>query len=1106
MAKIDISKYKPSPNLIKNQPLFAYIEVSIGGVVITDFGDDLSDTVMSFSVTRQADSSKAGSAGDKFNLQLYDDTALEIENLIYGTILKTSGVDKKGKGDVSGNVSNSKSGKDNLPANPNSSTDTQNPEDVIQNAVNNAKAASGKEFVPPQSADEAADSWNGEKSMWGNNGYTPATYVVDAYAKAGVNIMNGGRISEENLPEVLVTSNEFKQLQYAGEEHLQPGDILVKGNQVAIYQTRGKMLAAKQTEGNNGTVGSTDMEDGWTAVFRYTPSNTKKPDTKKDDKKDDKNNKNNKKTEASLSMHNFFRNAISANPFGDPDTDNTNTDNDKQTNTQDTDTKAKPEGTTTDKDESKSNEEKDKDKNDSESQDSNKTKDKNSTKNKKKANSPTNINNIDITYGWTNNKGKILTKKTIHGNFVKYSLEFENASTILSIEGTGLGTAALASPGNTKTQEFKASEYGGVPSKIVKKILKDEKIKYTDESIVETKPILGEDDKPKSFTRKGETAESFINKNLTEEATSLKTGEIGFRFFLDDKQVAHFEPAHSAEGTHSEATTEVVGGGEESNPTTGRPMAILGDGEAASTVYIGDSRTVGMSAVGGASGSNPINEKAGDRAFVGKVGEGLDYLRGEGWNNAKQYIGEGSNVVIWFGVNDINNIDAYCSYLPTLKQNVEAMGGRLTVCAVGPVIDDKSQYVKNSDIDSFNEQLNSACDKNGITFIDVNSPLKEMVNDGSPDGLHYTEPLYQKVLDMTSGSGNNGNANSGGNSSRKKGGTPPKTVEVVGFYEFYSGQNNSQVINFSPEWSDMAAMGSKNLASSVEAVDAMRNEIVKTMVKAGGYIQSEVFTGDKNRIMGKSSSSIEKLSNMALSMWQKNYARQNKATLEIMGDPELEPSKYIYIDVFTKYGFRHHTSGIYYVKSIEDSISDGKFTSTLQLQKHGPDDTNKNKGRGGSNGNSTRGGRAQRAANPKVEDFVQWMENAANDDSHGYSQNNRYGPDYDCSSSISTALQEAGFGNKQCLADQGMVDELHDLGWEWIPASDLGGMDTDAGLIRGDILMALESHVEVYCGDGKRCGAHSDRGHPQEGDQDGTEFSVCDYWNHPWDGIIRYKG
>ena len=45
-----------------------------------------------------------------------------------------------------------------------------------------------------------------------------------------------------------------------------------------------------------------------------------------------------------------------------------------------------------------------------------------------------------------------------------------------------------------------------------------------------------------------------------------------------------------------------------------------------------------------------------------------------------------------------------------------------------------------------------------------------------------------------------------------------------------------------------------------------------------------------------------------------------------------------------------------------------------------------------------------------IEKAVKWAENTAADDSHGYSQYNRWGnPDYDCASFVISAFRSAGF-------------------------------------------------------------------------------------------------
>lgn len=68
---------------------------------------------------------------------------------------------------------------------------------------------------------------------------------------------------------------------------------------------------------------------------------------------------------------------------------------------------------------------------------------------------------------------------------------------------------------------------------------------------------------------------------------------------------------------------------------------------------------------------------------------------------------------------------------------------------------------------------------------------------------------------------------------------------------------------------------------------------------------------------------------------------------------------------------------------------------------------------------------------PNIQAAVQWAINTANDDTHGYDQANRYGPDYDCSSFVAAALIAGGFnvpatmwtGNEhQCLLNAGFRD------------------------------------------------------------------------------------
>ena len=142
------------------------------------------------------------------------------------------------------------------------------------------------------------------------------------------------------------------------------------------------------------------------------------------------------------------------------------------------------------------------------------------------------------------------------------------------------------------------------------------------------------------------------------------------------------------------------------------------------------------------------------------------------------------------------------------------------------------------------------------------------------------------------------------------------------------------------------------------------------------------------------------------------------------------------------------------------------------------------------------------AASATVENAISWAIATANDNSHGYSQSNRWGPDYDCSSFVISAFKNAGVNTGTATYTGNMRSQFTQHGFQWIPWSQIGSM---SNLQRGDILLNEVQHTEIYLGNGKNVGAHSNRGYPQTGDQTGTEISVSGYYNHPWNGVLRYK-
>ncbi len=136
--------------------------------------------------------------------------------------------------------------------------------------------------------------------------------------------------------------------------------------------------------------------------------------------------------------------------------------------------------------------------------------------------------------------------------------------------------------------------------------------------------------------------------------------------------------------------------------------------------------------------------------------------------------------------------------------------------------------------------------------------------------------------------------------------------------------------------------------------------------------------------------------------------------------------------------------------------------------------------------------------------FEEYVQNAiaiANDDSHGYSNTNRWGPDYDCSSFVITALKQAGFNTGDASYTLNMKNALTRYGFKWYPWETIGDV---SNLRRGDILLDEKNHTEFYIGRYQNVGAHYDCGDPETGDKSGGEISVTGYYSSTWDGILRY--
>lgn len=137
---------------------------------------------------------------------------------------------------------------------------------------------------------------------------------------------------------------------------------------------------------------------------------------------------------------------------------------------------------------------------------------------------------------------------------------------------------------------------------------------------------------------------------------------------------------------------------------------------------------------------------------------------------------------------------------------------------------------------------------------------------------------------------------------------------------------------------------------------------------------------------------------------------------------------------------------------------------------------------------------------------VEWMLAIAADNMHGYSQADRWGPDYDCSSFVITAWELAGVPVKTAGATYtgNMYDVFTRCGFQDVTAS--CDLTTGAGMQAGDVLLNHQRHTATYIGNGQLVHARSSEGNSIQGDQSGNEIRVQPYYNGPWDCVLRYTG
>ena len=136
-----------------------------------------------------------------------------------------------------------------------------------------------------------------------------------------------------------------------------------------------------------------------------------------------------------------------------------------------------------------------------------------------------------------------------------------------------------------------------------------------------------------------------------------------------------------------------------------------------------------------------------------------------------------------------------------------------------------------------------------------------------------------------------------------------------------------------------------------------------------------------------------------------------------------------------------------------------------------------------------------------IEDAIAWCLSIANDNTHGYDQTKRWGPDYDCSSFVIQGFENAGCPVKTNGASYtgNMLGVFKATGFEQL------NFTTGMTLVRGDVLWR-SGHTELYIGNNQNVGAHiNEKGTITggvTGDQTGNEISVSKTGTN-WTYVLR---
>lgn len=169
-------------------------------------------------------------------------------------------------------------------------------------------------------------------------------------------------------------------------------------------------------------------------------------------------------------------------------------------------------------------------------------------------------------------------------------------------------------------------------------------------------------------------------------------------------------------------------------------------------IFVGDSRTVMMrNTLYTLADQSGVSLTSGTD-FVCQSGTGLNWLKSQGYDDLLSVVdsaAKGTAVVFNFGVNDLQNLSGYVTYMNSIAKTLKSKGCDLYYMSLNPF---NSKMLKTAREESvlrnFNKTIKSSL--KDYKYIDVYSYLMQTgygtdSGTGYDDGLHYTTKTYKRI-------------------------------------------------------------------------------------------------------------------------------------------------------------------------------------------------------------------------------------------------------------------------------------------------------------------------------------------------------------------------